>query len=338
VHRPALRINPIYLFYIFNISDRIIVRIDSDSYHKRLASNKQKKPKMFEFSGILFRLTQSKNAVYLVNGILALLIALSAVYWVRLYMNRDYRLLLESSQISSPASAGVGINPDELISYHLFGAAPVSTPVSNEIIPLSSLNLKLTGVVASDRGGFALISVNGQPQSPFFIGEVVTRDAVLDQVLPDRVILLRGNTRESLLLDNDEQNSLSRNQARTPAPSPATAANPANSIQNVGENNYVLPRKVVAQNINNMDVLKQALIVPNKDGGFLVKDVQKNGVFDKLGLQKGDVIHKVNHLAVNSMVDVMQLYRLTNDINKVNSIQVEISRGGNDEILYYRLE
>ncbi|MGW8247826.1 MAG: type II secretion system protein N [Acidiferrobacterales bacterium] len=266
------------------------------------------------------------------NGTLVLLIVLSTTHWVRLYLDRDYQRLLGSSQYAAEASAGIGINPDELISYNLFGDATPARPASNENIPLSSLNLKLTGVVASDRGGIALISVNGQPQSPFFIGEVVTRNAVLDQVLPDRVILLRGNSRESLLLDNEDQNTLS------PGRPPTPATNPVNGIQNLGENNYVLPRKAVAQNVNNMDVLKQALIVPNKDGGFLVKEVQENGVFDKLGLQKGDVIRKVNNLAVNSMVDVMQLYRLTNDINKINNIQVEISRGGNDEILYYKLE
>lgn len=294
---------------------------------------------MFDFNGLLIKVAQSKNTVHLLNGALMLLVVLSATHWVRLYLDRGYQQLLVSSQNSAQLSAGIGINPDELISYHLFGTAvPDALPVSNENIPLSSLNLKLTGVVASDRGGFALISVNGQPQSPFFIGEVVTQNAVLDQVLPDRVILLRGNSRESLLLDSDEQNNLSQVQVRIPSAAPEPAGNPADSIQNVGQDNYVLPREVVAQNVNNMDVLSQALIVPNKGGGFLVKDIRKNGVFDKLGLQKGDVITKVNNLAVNSMVDVMQLYRLTNDINKVNNIQVEISRGGNDKILYYKLE
>ncbi|MDX5151940.1 MAG: type II secretion system protein N, partial [Acidiferrobacterales bacterium] len=149
---------------------------------------------MFDFNGLLNRLDQSNNTVRLLNGTLVLLIVLSTTHWVRLYLDRDYQQLLQSSQYSTEASAGIGINPDELISYNLFGDAAPTRPTSNENIPLSSLNLKLTGVVASDRGGFALISVNGQPQSPFFIGEVVTRNAVLDQVLPDRVILLRGNS------------------------------------------------------------------------------------------------------------------------------------------------
>lgn len=289
---------------------------------------------MFDFSGILFRLTQSKHGVTIVNAILATCIALSTVYWVRSYVNRDYRLLLEASQNPTPDSSGVGVNPNELISYHLFGAAPSSTPVSNEKIPLSSLNLKLTGVVASDRGGFALISVNGQPQSPFYIGEVVTRNAVLDQVLPDRVILMRGNTRESLLLDNNEQDILPLGKARVPA----RVGNPADAIQNVGDNSFILPKKIVAANVNNMDVLEQALIVPNKDGGFLVKNVQKNSVFEKLGLRKGDVILKVNRLAVNNMTDVMQLYRLTRDINKIDNIQVELNRDGDYRTLNYKLE
>jgi len=293
---------------------------------------------MFDFNGLLFQFSQSKNAVNVLNGILALLILLSATHWVRLYMDRDYELLLVSSQSTAPGSTGIGINADELISYHLFGAAPASEAVTNKNIPLSSLNLRLTGVVASDRGGFALISVDGQPQAPFFIGEVVTRNAVLDQVLPDRVILLRGSSRESLLLDNDEQGDLHINPAGTPATRSESTLNPADSIRRISENNYSLPKKLVAASVNNSEILNQALIVPNKSGGFLVKNVQQNGVFEKLGLKKDDVIRKVNNLPVNSMVDVMQLYRLTGDINKINNIQIEVSRNGSNQTLFYRLE
>jgi len=107
---------------------------------------------------------------------------------------------------TASSSSGVGINANELTSYHLFGNTVSSDKTSPENIPLSSLNLKLTGVIASNRGGFALISVNGQAQSQYFLGEEVTQNTVLDEVLPDRVILLRGNSRESLLLDENTQN------------------------------------------------------------------------------------------------------------------------------------
>ena len=290
--------------------------------------------KMLDFSGVLHQFSQSRNAVQVLNAILAILIALSAFLWVRVYLDRDYNHLLIASQSSPQNSAGIGINTDELIAYNLFGVSNSTEPTAQRNIPLSSLNLKLTGVVASDRGGFALISVDGNPQSPFFIGESVTQNAVLDQVLPDRVILRRGSSRESLLLDNADQLQGQSAEISTPASSPST---PGNSIENLGGNNYAVPKAVVVANVNNMEILQQALIVPNKDGGFLVKNVQQNGVFAKLGLRKGDVIKKVNGMPVNTMVDVMQLYRLTNDINKISNIRVELDREGVTRILNYSL-
>ena len=202
---------------------------------------------MFDFNGLQISVTQSRNTAYLLNGVLALLIILSATHWVRLYMDRDHRLLPGSSLMPAPAPTGVGINTDELISYHLFGVAPASAPASSDNIPLSSLNLKLTGVVASDRGGFALISVNGQPQSAFFIGEVVTRNAVLDQVLPDRVVLLRGGSREALLLDDNEQNNSPENQLRIPDKVSNLRTNPADFVQvqlNHGGDKEILNHKL----------------------------------------------------------------------------------------------
>lgn len=290
---------------------------------------------MLDFSGVLHQFSQSRNAFNVLNAFLMLLIALSTLLWVRVYLDRDYNRLLTASQSLPQNSAGVGINTDELIAYNLFGASNSTEPTTQKNIPLSSLNLKLTGVVASDRGGFALISVNGQPQSPFFIGEVVTRNAVLDQVLPDRVILRRGSSRESLLLDNDDQ--LPGQSAELSA-APSSLPNSVNSIENLGGNNYAVSKNVVVANVDNMEILQQALIVPNKDGGFLVKNVQQNGVFAKLGLRKGDVIKKVNGLPVNTMVDVMQLYRLANDINKISNIRVELDREGVTQTLNYSLK
>jgi len=292
---------------------------------------------MPDYSNLLARVTESRNSAYLVNGILALLIVLSAAHWVRQSMDRNYQLLLQGSQRSAPVMTS-GVNTGELVSYNLFGAAPVSKPDLQTNIPLSSLNLKLTGIIASDENGYALISVNGQPQAPYFVGETVTQNAKLDQVLPDRVILLRGGTRESLMLDNESQKPLPGFAASVVKPAPLKKVNPASAIQKLGANKFALPKKVVAQNVTNMDVLKQALIVPNKDGGFLVKNVQQDGIFAKLGLKKGDVIHKVNNMPVNSMVDVMQLYRLTNDVDKVDHIQIELSRNGNDEVIDYNLK
>lgn len=290
---------------------------------------------MLEVGNIGRYLAQTRSGLALLYGGLLVLSALSAVHWGSYFMNQQYRVLLAGSQaVETPANAGINI--DELVASRIFGIPPVDNRPAARDLPISSLNLKLTGVVASDRGGFALISVSGQPQTPFFVGEVVVSNAVLDAVLEDRVILLRNGVRESLLLENADATG-----AGLPTIQPVPTANqsPLNKlVEQTGDNRFKLAKKDLTANLKNPEVLRQALIVPNPGGGFVVKNIQPGSVFEKLGLNRGDVIRKVNNMDINSMVDVMQLYRLTGDIDQISNIQVEVERNGNREQLLYRLD
>ena len=291
---------------------------------------------MFDINILLASLTRSRAAVHALNGLILAVLVSSIVYWSFFYMNQRYSALLGGTQSSAAPGSSAGINVDELIANHLFGVPSTRLGASIQAdIPLSSLNLRLTGIIASDRGGFALISVNGQPQTPFFLGEIVVDNALLDAVLPDRVILLRDGIRESLLLDPDHAGSADRQPVS--APPHADHPLPGRSIQEIGNNRFQVSRDEVARNVNNTDILRQALIVPNPKGGFVVKNVQSGSVIENLGLRAGDIITKVNNLEINSMVDVMQLYRLTGDIDKIQNIKVEVTRNGNRETLHYSL-
>ena len=289
---------------------------------------------MFQLNELLSNITRSRRAVQAVNGLMALLIATSAVQWTRFYMDKRYQALLNNS-ISTPSTTpAIGFNIDELVTNRIFGAPAASSTSLPQNIPLSSLNLKLTGIIASDRGGFALISVNGQPQAPFFVGEVVTEDAVLDTVLPDRIILSRGGAKESILLDSDQ---LPDQTPVTNTPKRSSLSELQQSIQALGDNRYLVSKEAVTQGIDNQQLLHQALIVPDPNGGFVVKNISPGSVIEKIGLKPGDVIQKVNDMPVNTMVDVMQLYRLTGDIDKISNINVVIQRQGKEELLQYQL-
>lgn len=290
---------------------------------------------MLHINYLLEDFVRKKSGIAIANGILLTLLGLSAFHWTNFYLNRQYQKLLTGAVHSENRGASGVFNLDELLASKIFGSAgEVGTPTKT--IPISSLNLKLTGVIASDRGGFALISVNGQPQAPFFVGETVIDNTVLDAVLADRVILLRNGIKESLLLDTDEISS--------PAAGPLSApvisrpAQPLSGLVNrIRDGKYQVSRNGLMANVNNPELLRQALIVPNPGGGFVVKNIENGSVFEKLGLRTGDVIRKVNQLDINSMIDVMQLYRLTEDINKIENINIEVERNGNRQQLEYDL-
>jgi len=287
---------------------------------------------MSQLNELLFSIAQSRRAVQAINGLMVLLLALTVVQWTRFYMGERHQFAPGRPMKTMVAAPAVGFNINQLIANQIFGTPSTATLPQN--IPISSLNLKLTGIIASDRGGLALISVNRQPQAPFFVGEIVVEGAVLDAVLPDRIILSRGGAKESILLDPDQ---LPDHPSATNPTRPPESRSLLNKIQKRSRERQVVSREAVVQAVSDPEFLKQALIVPNPAGGFVVKNISAGSVFEKIGLRIDDVIRQVNDTPVNSMVDVMQLYRLTSGADKASDINVVIERQGKEETLRFQL-
>jgi general secretion pathway protein C len=81
------------------------------------------------------------------------------------------------------------------------------------------------------------------------------------------------------------------------------------------------------------DFLRQATMIPSKSGGFQVQQIQAGSLYEKLGLRAGDVIKVVNGQPVNSAEDAMRLYQ---QMSNIDAVQLEITRDGKSEHLYYQ--
>ena len=196
---------------------------------------------------------------------------------------------------------------------------------------ISSLNLVLAGVIASGAGGYALISVNGQSQEPFAVGQAVTGGAVLQAVYPARVVIQRNGTLESLLLEGAD-NSQPPQELATSAVN-KTTGDSADIVRETGTNHYRVARDQLVAQIRTPDFLKQATLAPSSGGGFLVRQIQPNSLYEKLGLRAGDVIKSVNGQPINTADDAIRFYQ---QVSSINSVQMEIMRGGKSEALYYQ--
>lgn len=236
---------------------------------------------------------------------------------------------------TTAAGGGAAVNLQSLLAAQLFGAAPHppgTDGMSLDAIPISGLNLVLSGVVAAGGASFALISVNGQPQEPFAIGQEVTAGAELQAVYPDRVLLRRNGITESLMLEgvNNAAGGVSSSAA-----SPETGQSASGIYQN-GDNQYVVSRGLVNQELKKpQQLLSEALMVPNPGGGFLVRQIQPDSVYQKLGLQVGDVIRSVNGQPVNSLQDAMRAYQ---QASSMHDVRLEVVRNGRPEVLQYQVK
>mgnify|MGYP000023427353 CR=1 FL=1 len=231
-------------------------------------------------------------------------------------------------------------NINALTAANLFGqAAPAASQVSLENIPLSSLNLSLTGVMVTPAGSFALISADGGPELPVSVGQEITGGVVLHEVYADRALIRRGGATESLMLKEGGPplpNGSIVTQTRQPPPRPAPGAATA-EVQKLGNNAYAIEREQINKQMQRPEFLSQALMVPNAGGGFLVREIQPGSLYEKLGLRVGDVINSVNGQAVNTVEDVMKIYQQLSGANNASQVTLDVRRAGKNESLQYNI-
>jgi general secretion pathway protein C len=142
----------------------------------------------------------------------------------------------------------------------------------------------------------------------------------LDAVERDRIVILRNGAREAVPLKDVEKTA------------GLVLQPPAQPIVQPNASGALVDRKQLQQQLGKPEFLSQALIVPNSDGGFLVRQIQPGSLYEKLGLRPGDVIRNVNGQALTSMDDVMRLYQ---QFGTAQRVLVEVQRQGRSETLYY---
>lgn len=269
-----------------------------------------------------------------VNGVALLVLAAGMAGWTW--------KLIRPPTAPAPSSAMQGAAPRQapafdvqaLLSANLFGeAAPAAGSGDPMNAPVSSLNLVLTGIIAAAGESYALISVNGAAQEPFAIGDEVTAGAVLDAVYADRVILIRGGVSESLILEGMPPPIDVA--VPTPPQTQAPAGEKYSEIIRNTPNQFYVPRNLITEQLKKpQELLTQAMMVPNADGGYLIREVQPGGAFEKLGLQVGDVVRAVNGQPLNSVNDAMRMYQ---QLRFLRAVRVDVTRGGQPETLQYNI-
>lgn len=221
----------------------------------------------------------------------------------------------------------------DVLAANLFGVVALKNgSYSPDSLPITSLNLVLTGVMVRGPGSYALIRIDGGDETPIAIGQEVQAGARLHAVYADRVVLVRDGSYESLLL---------KDLVPTLPPGSIVGGKSlltgGSGMVRANGNQFQVNRESLQQQIQRPDFLNQALIVPNSGGGFLVRDVQPGSVYEKLGVRVGDVIRSVNGQPVNNIEDVMKLYQEMGGLDQAGHIMLDISRAGRTEQLQYDL-
>jgi general secretion pathway protein C len=192
--------------------------------------------------------------------------------------------------------------------------------------PAVRTNLKLLGTVSAEDGSLAMIEAN-RSIDLYRLGDDVPGGGKIKEITRNLVTIQNRDGSEEIL------SLYETGAAPGPASSPSTPAASAEEngqVKPVGENQWVVDRRVAEEARNNIgELLKSARLEPNvvngNTEGFAVKMIQPGSLLATLGLRKGDVIMEVNGVELSSPEKALQIFQ---QLREARHISIGLRRDG----------
>lgn len=245
---------------------------------------------------------------------LTLVLAFQLAHWTWVF--------IAPPQVATTPAADGGV--DMAAIAKLFGAAPPSSAT------VSSAGLRLKGVVAPDGGPIAsaIFSTGSGRDIAVFVDREITPGLKLLEVKPDHVIVSRNGARERIDLE-----------AAHSVGAAGAGARPGGFRMNVtrsSASSYAFSRKELDDALRDPNQLSYLGVLGMPPGGGVRMEATPAGsLAQKLGLQAGDVIKKINGQPVSGSGDLARFYQQFATTSVINA---EIQRGSQTLQLSYAIQ
>jgi general secretion pathway protein C len=219
-------------------------------------------------------------------------------------------------------------------------------------------DLELLGTVVAGSRSQALIRI-GQEQKTYHLDEEIPGGRI--EEIARHQVTVRNNDRTVTLLNMYEGGATgpagaprggdTATATRSPAPGDSgrdrsTAASPpgglpaADAVRPAGTNRWIVARGAAEAARENVgEQLRTALIQPNlvngKTDGFVVRRLQPGTLLAQMGLQRGDVIKRVNGMPLDSPEKALQIMQ---QLREARQLSVDLERGGQPLSYAYEIE
>jgi len=234
-----------------------------------------------------------------------------------------------------PLSAYSGI-----VERNLFQESPGSEPQENGSAnsgdhPVTDLKLVLKGIMIGSRGSsFSLIEDSAlRKQSLYRVDDKINNEATLTAIFNDRVVLMRNGRKEILLLDfeNFDSTSAPRLPAAVPRNGPPSyPGEPAQSRTDIAD---LQTRASIAALMRDLRVLPH--FSSGQQDGFTVLYVRPDSPLAQVGLERKDVITRINGVPAGELRNPLDIVRRNAD---ATTFDLEVQRGHEVLTMSYTLQ
>lgn len=166
--------------------------------------------------------------------------------------------------------------------------------------------------------GYAIVEEKGQGKQKLYrIGERIGQ-ARLIRITRNTAVLKDGEKEFVMKIKESAEGPLS---GRSPRPGSGIAVNRQEVTQSLGDLKSIMSQAVV-----------RPFLVEGVQQGFIVSSIVPGSLYQKLGLQNGDVVVDVNNKKLESADDIL---RLVNTMQAGGSVSVKLMRNGQNETINY---
>lgn len=233
-----------------------------------------------------------------------------------------WKFVAPPEPVAAPPPAApprAAFDPARLQAASLFGAI-AQAPQTGESAPRTNVPLVLVGTLAGPQPeqGLAILGESPQAARVYMVGATLPGGVKLHSVYPDRVVIDRGGSLESLPLPRQMASGTNYQAPVAAAPAPMDGQPPlAESVQRLIESGP----EVVGEMIRPMPDFANGQL-----RGFRVYPGRDRRLFAKLGLQPGDLVTQINGVPLTDAQRGMEILRGLGNAGQAN---VTVERGGN---------
>ncbi len=201
----------------------------------------------------------------------------------------------------------------------------------------TELKVTLMGTIVSQPAAYSAAFIVEEGQSSawaYGIGQKV-QGAEIVEILVDRVRLRRNGEDEWLSMGGKVEP-----ERRGSAIQPRTPVEEGGEVEQVSDNEFVLERSMVEEQLNDLESLARmgrALLHRGPDGeydGYRLSAIRRGSLPDQIGIRNGDIIHSINGIEMNSLEGAMEAYEKLRNESKLD---VDVTRRGRTEKLSYSI-
>lgn len=272
------------------------------------------------------------------NVFICLILLISSLFFIRDILSHLYKSSKQESIPASPSKQQALKNFNDyeiIIKNNPFGIQEPGLKLlsSSQDRQASIRDIKLVGTLSGHRKyAFAIFQDKNNKQETIRVGEKVFDYGILKKVEKDKAIIQNdAQISEIPLQDILKIHEISNTRGDIQAPGLA---------KSLSSDTYMVDKKRILHAIDNPnELMTDARFQPNfingRQEGFILREVKNNGIYQKLGLQNGDVLLRINEYSIANPETALQAF---NAMKGLDTIQLDIVRNGNRTTMTYLIK